>query len=133
MKLFERSKRKSGINLTALIDILFLLIVFFSVSTQFTNQKAIGIDLPKSKSSSRVATASKLIFIMRDEEEVFFNGKKLGWEQIEKELKSGNYDHNQKVILNIDKDVTHGKVVKLLDLLKLNQFKKIVFGTYGNS
>ncbi len=133
MKLFESSKRKTGINLTALIDILFLLIIFFSVSTQFTNQKAIGINLPTSKSSSGVATASKLIVIMRNETEIFINGKKLGWEQIGKEFESGQYDRNQKVILNIDKDVSHGKVIKLLDLLKLNQFKKVLFGTYGNS
>ncbi len=133
MKLFEPSKRKSGINLTALIDILFLLIIFFSVSTQFTNQKAIGINLPKSKSSTGITTASRLIVIMQDENQVFINGKRLDWDEIEQALKSGRYDHSQKVILNIDKKVTHGKVIKLLDLLKLNQYRKVVFGTYGNS
>ncbi len=132
MKRFETGRRRSGINLTALIDILFLLIIFFSVSTQFANQKAIGINLPESKSSSSVATTSNLVIIVRDGEELFMNGKRFGWDRVAEELQSGQYDRSRKVVLNIDRDITHGKVVRLLDILKLNRFRKIVFGTYGN-
>lgn len=132
MKLFETGSRKSGINLTALIDILFLLIVFFAVSTQFVNQKALSVNLPTSKTSGSVATAKNLVVIMRDEEELFINGERFEWEQIKQELASGRYDRSQKAILNIDRKITHGKVIQLLDLLKLNRFTKVVFGTYGN-
>ena len=132
MKLFESRKRKSGINLTTLIDILFLLIIFFSVSSKFTNQKAISINLPKSKSSSGVSTASRLVVGVQ-EDNLYINGEKISFLQMQKELESGHYDRSQKVILNIDKAVTHGKVIKLLDLFKLNQFNKVVFGTDGNS
>jgi len=132
MKLFETRKKRTYINLTSLIDILFLLIIFFSVSTQFTNQQAIDINLPESESSSALSTTEKLIIIMREENELFINGNPVKWEKLKQEVKNEKFDRKQKVILNIDKKITHGKVVSLLDILKLNNFKKVVFGTYGN-
>lgn len=132
MKLVEPIRKKSHINLTALIDILFLLIIFFAVSTQFTDQKAIGLDLPKTVTSSKVSVSSKLVIIMRNEKKLFINGKNLKWEQVGKELKSDQYDRKKKVILNIDKKISHGTVVKLLDILKLNGFERVAFGTYGS-
>lgn len=118
-------------NLTALIDILFLLIIFFSVSTRFTNQQAIGIDLPQSATSSTISTSSRLIIIVREENELFVNGKPFKWTTIAGEIKREKYDRTQKAILNIDKKISHGQVIRLLDLLKFHQFKKVVFGTYG--
>ena len=134
MKLFQaESKKRNGINLTALVDILFLLIIFFAVSTQFTNQSAIGINLPESKTSSQVSIESKLIIIVQSDETLIINGQIVSWDTVGAIIKKDKYDRSQKVILNIDKMVVHGKVIKLLDVLKLNGFKKVVFGTYGSS
>jgi biopolymer transport protein ExbD len=133
MKLFFSTKRKTNINLTALVDVLFLLIIFFSVSTRFTNQQAIQVDLPQTETSNTISTTEKLIIIMRHEEEVFINGDMFDWKAVSKEIEKAKYDRTQKVILNIDKKISHGKVVGLLDLLKTHQFKKVVFGTYGES
>ena len=131
MKLFTLSKRRTQISLTALVDVLFLLIIFFSVSTRFTNQQAIDVDLPETVTSSSISTSQKLIVIMRDEQELFINGVLFKWDEIKTEIQNLKYDRNQKVILNIDKKIPHGKVIELLDILKINQFKKVVFGTYG--
>ncbi len=133
MKLFSQKKRKTQINLTALVDVLFLLIIFFSVSTRFTDQQAINVDLPETVTSSTVSTSEKLILIMQDEKELFINGKLVQWEEVSNEIANKVYDRNQKVILNIDEKISHGKVVSLLDILKLHQFKKVVFGTYDRS
>ena len=131
MKLFTPAKRRTQISLTALVDVLFLLIIFFSVSTRFTNQQAIEVDLPETVTSSTVSTSEKLIVIMRNEEELFINGVLFQWDQVKSEIQDWKYDRRQKVILNIDKKIAHGKVIELLDVLKTNQFKKVVFGTYG--
>jgi len=134
MKLFQiEAKKRNSINLTALVDILFLLIIFFAVSTQFTNQRAIGINLPESKTSSQVSIESKLIVIVQNDETVLINGQIINWDAVGSIIKQKKYDRSQKVILNIDKKVMHGKVIHLLDILKLNGFKKVVFGTYGSS
>lgn len=132
MRLVTSERKKTHINLTALIDILFLLIIFFAVSTQFGDQKAIGLDLPKTSSASSVVTSSKLVVIMRTEGELFINGQKLPWDKIPQVLKAKSFDRKKKVILNIDKKISHGTVVKLLDILKQNQFERVAFGSYGS-
>ncbi|MBU2515478.1 biopolymer transporter ExbD [bacterium] len=133
MKLVSPKRRKTQINLTALVDVLFLLIIFFSVSTRFTNQQAIDVDLPETVSSSAIATSEKLIIIMQDEQDLFINGKPVEWNEVSQEIEKEKYDRKQKVILNIDKKISHGKVVSLLDFLKIHQYKKVVFGTYDRS
>ncbi len=131
MKLFTPTKRRTQISLTALVDVLFLLIIFFSVSTRFTNQQAIDVDLPETVTSSTMSTSEKLIIIMAEEDELFVNGILFQWEEMKREIKDRKFDRTQKVILNIDKSISHGRVIELLDVLKINDFKKVVFGTYG--
>lgn len=133
MKLFEQTQKRTHINLTALVDVLFLLIIFFSVSTRFTNQQAIDVDLPETKTSSTISTTEKLVILMRDEDEVFLNGQLFKWNRVEAEISKEVYNRKEKVILNIDKRIRHGKVIELLDILKDNRFTKVVFGTYGQS
>jgi biopolymer transport protein ExbD len=132
MKLTELNKKRTQINITALVDILFLLIIFFAVSTQFTNQRSIGVDLPQSKTGNTVSTLRKLMIVMKEGEVVLINGKSVPWEKVTQTINAGEFDRTQKVILNIDKGISHGKVIGLLDILKLQQFKKVVFGTYAS-
>ena len=133
MKLTTSNRKRTNISLTALVDILFLLIIFFSVSTRFTNQQAIGIDLPKSETSTTISTSEKLVIILHDQDRLFINGRQIEWEAVGEELGKKRYDRSQKVILNIDRAISHGKVIRLLDLLKLHQYKTVVFGTYGKT
>lgn len=48
MKFARRSRRDVEVNLTPLIDVVFLLLIFFMVSTTFTKETRIAIDLPES-------------------------------------------------------------------------------------
>jgi len=132
MKLTELHKKRTQINITALVDILFLLIIFFAVSTQFTNQRSIGVDLPQSKTGNTVSTLRKLMIVMKEGEVILINGKPVPWEMVMQTINEGEFDRTQKVILNIDKRISHGKVIRLLDIIKLQQFKKVVFGTYAS-
>ena len=49
MKFRRQSREEVGINLTPLIDIVFLLLIFFMVSTTFTKETQLSIDLPEAK------------------------------------------------------------------------------------
>lgn len=133
MKIIGNPRKRTGINLTALIDVLFLLIIFFAVTTRFVNQKAIGIQLPEAKKTGSITTASKLIILMNKEERLFLNEKEFSWDEIEKALVEEQYDRSKKVILNIDRLVPHGKVIQLLDMLKAAKYKKVAFGTHEKS
>ncbi len=49
MQLQNTSKREMSINLTPLIDVVFLLLIFFMVSTSFTRETQIELELPKAE------------------------------------------------------------------------------------
>lgn len=67
MKFSRRARQEVEVNLTPLIDVVFLLLIFFMVSTTFTKETYLSIDLPESSSqSNRVADLQIEILITRE-------------------------------------------------------------------
>ena len=67
MRFSRRARQEVEVNLTPLIDVVFLLLIFFMVSTTFTKETHLSIDLPESSSqSNRVADLQIEILITRE-------------------------------------------------------------------
>ena len=67
MKFSRRARQEVEVNLTPLIDVVCLLLIFFMVSTTFTKETHLSIDLPESSSqSNRVADLQIEILITRE-------------------------------------------------------------------
>ena len=74
----RRSRETTTPDLTPLIDVVFLLLIFFMVSTVFKKDElALLLNLPSSETSEKTAQKMKSITIEINKEEVAFNGKKL--------------------------------------------------------
>ena len=67
-------KRKVSINITPLIDVLFLLLIFFMVSSTFLEQPGIKLELPHAKSAVVVEQKDYILFIDK-ESKMFLNDK----------------------------------------------------------
>ena len=77
MKFSGRVRREVEVNLTPLIDVVFLLLIFFMVSTTFTKETRLSIDLPEASSQS-MRSADLQIEILITREGVFWiNGIEL--------------------------------------------------------
>jgi len=78
MKLNLRPRAQLEVNLTSLIDVVFLLLIFFMVSTSFTKQSQIAIRLPEAASTSIIEDTADRIDIMITETGTFLvNGREL--------------------------------------------------------
>ena len=78
MKLNLRPRAQLEVNLTSLIDVVFLLLIFFMVSTSFTKQSQIAIRLPEAASSAIIEEIPQRIEIMITESGTFLvNGREL--------------------------------------------------------
>jgi len=118
---FNRPKSRSEevfINLTPLIDVVFLLLIFFMVTTTFTSIRyGIRVNLPKTTTPEQKIEENVVISITKDNK--IYLGKKWVREEelvplLKREIKKkGNF-----VVINADKDVKHGKVVRVMDLAK---------------
>lgn len=114
----RRSRETTTPDLTPLIDVVFLLLIFFMVSTVFKKDElALLLNLPSSETSEKTAQKMKSITIEINKEEVAFNGKKLKSEELEGPI-SEIQNKKVPVFLRVDEAVEYKKVVKVLDLLK---------------
>lgn len=114
----KRSRESAAPDITPLIDVVFLLLIFFMVSTVFKKDElALLLNLPKTEKGESIKKDDKSVFIELSKTEVAYNGKKLTFETIEESLKA----ISKKTIpidLRIDKDVKYDRVVLLIGKLK---------------
>lgn len=120
---FKRSRSKSEevfINLTPLIDVVFLLLIFFMVSTTFAAIRyGIKVDLPKITTPEKRIEENIIISITKDNhiylDKKWIKEKKDLLTLLRKEIK----EKGKLVIINADKEVKHGQVVEVMDLAKI--------------
>ncbi|MGA1847180.1 ExbD/TolR family protein [Deferribacter abyssi] len=120
----KRNDRGLEINLTPLIDVVFLLLIFFMVSTTFIYTNALKVDLPKAKGDEQ--TVNKNIVVVVDSNNQIFVGKKkvpkFALYRVMKDLKEKN--PNIPIILQADKNAKHGTVVFVMDQCKKAGFDR---------
>lgn len=129
MRLLEKPAKKIGINLTPLIDVLFILIIFFTVSSTFLEQPGIELKLPEAE-SSQSHTAQKVIVYVDNDENLFLNDDPVDINNVAvavEELISAQTDKS--VVLHADEDVSHGIIINIMDLLRKQGIYKIVIST----
>lgn len=129
MELRRARKRSVIINLTSLIDVLFLLLIFFMVSTTFVSQPAISLQLPTAQ-HSEAARQSPIVVHVDERGAVYLNDEPVEIALLEQALISRLADQSEKsVVLRADSRVTHGVVIHVLDLIKGAGVKKLVVAT----
>ena len=103
-------------DLTPLIDVVFLILIFFMVSSTFKKEElALLLTLPDAHSATQEINKEELN-IELSKDEVALKGKKITFEGLDGALE-GVKDKQKPINVRIDKDVTYERVVKLLDLL----------------
>ncbi len=121
--------RKVIINITSLIDVVFLLLIFFMVSTTFLEQPGISLDLPDAQSTVKTES-NEVVLVISTEGEIYLDGGKVELEKLENQLKyKFKAQPDNVLILRADKDVSHGTVVKVMDIAKKIGIKKLVVAT----
>ncbi len=115
MQLKVRGRRKALINVTALLDVVFLLLIFFVVTSTFLEQPGLDLSLPEA-SSADVATRDEVILRMTVDGAMFVGGQKVEEDALEQALRAGLAAENvTRVVLEADERVPHGQVVKGMD------------------
>ncbi|HLG41497.1 MAG TPA: biopolymer transporter ExbD [Chitinophagaceae bacterium] len=129
MQFKTKQKRKAFINITSLIDVLFLLLIFFMISSTFLEQPGIKLELPQAQSSEVVQQKDFTLFIDKNGS-MFLNEEKIELKELEKGLKAVLPDMKDgALILKADQDASHGSVVRVMDVAKRSGVKKLVIGT----
>lgn len=104
-------------DLTPLIDVVFLLLIFFLVTSVFKKEDmALLLNLPKSSYSTQEIN-TKDINIFVTPEKINFEDKEVSFEDLEQFL-SNVRDKNRLINVRIDKEVKYQRIMNILDILK---------------
>jgi biopolymer transport protein ExbD len=129
MQFHEKKRRKIFINITSLIDVLFLLLIFFMISSTFVEQPGMKLELPESKSFT-TEKIKELTLDINADQSMTLNGEPVTMQNLEQRFKDLLPSLEEKsLVLKADKTVTHGTVVKVMDLAKLSGIEKIIIAT----
>ena len=125
----ENNHSENQINILPMIDIIFAILSFLIVSSLYlTRVDTIPIDLPKASSS--VKQDNKFITISIDEiGNLFLNNKKILLEDLKISIFNLISEGSKLVVLNADKNVSHGVVINVLDSLRSIEELKIAIST----
>lgn len=131
MQFSHRTRRKATINIISLVDVVFLLLIFFTVSATFMDQPALKIDLPESGAEPpETEDPEPMTVYLTKEGELYFGDQPIRFEDLA-ELISGEIREGASRHLSIkaDKEVTHGKVIQVMDMARQKGVQLVTIAT----
>ena len=119
MKFRRHSKEEVSINLTPLIDVVFLLLIFFMVSTTFTRETQLSIDLPEAQGQVKEAEGEQIEILIDESGTYRVNGQGLVDTRL-RTLQAAIYkisagDTTMPMIITADAQAAHEDVVRAMD------------------
>ncbi len=132
MRFRSDAEEDYSLQLTSLIDVVFLLLIFFMVSTSFVDfTRRLDIELPEAKSSAEVVEKKSFLIEVGMEKRISLNGKTVLLDDLERKLKAGVESGKFKPSLTIkaDKRLDYGYVIKVMGLISGADIRDISLAT----
>lgn len=133
MNLRRERKDDVEVNLTSLIDVVFLLLIFFMVSTTFQRESEIKIKLPEASAEQVEMKPDAIEVMIDDEDRVYVRGQRLvntKLSTIRQALsETVRLSDEPSVVISADAHTTHQAVVRVMDAARQIGLVKITFAT----
>ncbi|OIO67995.1 MAG: biopolymer transporter ExbD [Zetaproteobacteria bacterium CG12_big_fil_rev_8_21_14_0_65_55_1124] len=130
MRLRERPKRDYTVDITPLVDIVFLMLIFFMVSTSFKVASSLKLELPTSKSQEQVSEKQEVIVSISPSGQFYVQDEAVSDLDLRKRiLNETKGDPNMRVVLRADAKTQHQYVVRALDVLRGLGMGKVAIAT----
>ena len=130
MKFLNQTKSNFSIEITPLIDIVFLLVIFFVVTSKVGDSQFLSLDLPKTESFKYNSVQSYNEITITSEGFIYINDNFQNINNLEM-IESMIFDINndKSVILSVDANAFHLWVIQIMDILNKNGFNEVQIRT----
>ena len=130
MKFPLKSNPAVNIEITPLIDIVFILVIFFVATSKISESQFLNIDLPESNYLESNADNLNNQIIVKSNGKIIIGLKTYQFDEINLEMALlDNLTVENVVILSIEKKVYHEQTIAIMDLLQKNNFTDIKIKT----
>ena len=132
MKFYNNKERAISIEITPLIDIVFLLVIFFVVTSKIETNQYLTLDLPKSESFASALSNNSQNIILLESGVLIINNQEFSMTEIDKLMAgvAATFSRSEVVILSIESKAYHVWVISLMDGLQQLGFQNIQIKTY---
>jgi biopolymer transport protein ExbD len=119
---------EAGIDISPLIDCVFILLIFFIVTTTFVEETGVEVDKPQAATAVRLEKNSILI-ALTDKGEVVYGGREIGANGVQALVKRMLQKEDLPVIIQADAGANSGLLVRIVDEAKLGGAVKVSVAT----
>ncbi len=126
--LSDEGAEASGIDVSPLMDCVFILLIFFIVTTTFVEETGVEVDKPQAASSVQLEKTSILLAITA-EGSVVYGGREIGIGGIRPLVARMLQKEDVPVIVQVDQSVKSGLLVQVIDEAKLGGATKVSLAT----
>ncbi|MDA9130585.1 biopolymer transporter ExbD [Gammaproteobacteria bacterium] len=132
MKFFNNKERALSIEITPLIDIVFLLVIFFVVTSKIETNQYLTLDLPSTESFSSSSINADRNIVLLDTGILIVNNQEFNISKIEEVIVGikASFDTSETIILSIENKAFHEWVITLMDELQSAGFQNLQIKTY---
>jgi len=116
----KESKRNNNfLDITPIVDTVFNLLIFFAVSLNFISTPGIQVNLPKSTAQEVARERKDLRVVITPANQLYLNEKEVDLSTLRKSFEeAAAVGRETQVLIQADEQVTHGKVVEVMDLAR---------------
>lgn len=134
MRLPAFAKKKPRIEIIPMIDTMFFLLVFFMIATlAMTIQHGMPVSLPTAESSTD-KIAEHVSLTLTREGRLYYNKEAITLQELEMRLANLRQSSSEpSLLINADEQVPHGRVIKVMDLIRLSGITSMGIATKPSS
>ena len=134
MKLPALVKKKARIEIIPMIDTMFFLLVFFMIATlSMTIQHGMPVSLPTAESSTD-KVPDQISLTLTREGALYYNKERIELPELELRLTNlRQTDPDPSLVINADEQVPHGRVIKVMDIIRLAGIPNMAIATKPDS
>jgi len=130
MKLRERKRSDFLVEMTPLVDVVFLMLIFFMVSTSFNVSDSLKLELPSSKTATQDKPVEQVLVSIDASGQLYVQEKAVEDGELRRRVLSiSKGDPNMRVVLRADAETRHKRVVYVMDTVRELGMGKLAIAT----
>lgn len=117
------------INLSPMIDMVFILLIFFIVTTVFVEEQGIQVNKPDAAAVSTSEEKDKVVLEITQQNKILIDGKEVGLADVAARVKAGAPDAETPVVIRVHEKSAHATFVGVWDAAKRGGAEMLSFST----
>ncbi len=129
-----RKEDEPRLGIAPLIDIVFLLLIFFMVTSHFDLASGVRLQLPEMSSRLSEEPAQEITVIIDRSGDTYLEGEKVTGDDLEERLRQAVQEQGlERIILQADKESLHGSVLGVIDLARSAGVRSVIIAARWSS